>query len=46
MNLVLVPLIMKLLFLLPNLHLKHDAEKEKKTDIHRERPLFDWKIRI
>ena len=30
MNLVLVPLTMKLLFLLPNLHLKHDAKKEKK----------------
>ena len=44
MNLVLVPLTMKLLFLLPNLHLKHDAKKEKKADIHRERPLFDWKI--
>ena len=29
MNLVSVPLTMKLLFLLPNLHLKHHAEKEK-----------------
>ena len=29
MNLVLVPLTMKLLFLLPNLHLKYHVDKEK-----------------
>ena len=45
MNLALVPLTMKLPFLLSNLHLKHHAEKEKIRHSPRKTP-FDWKIRI